>query len=80
MLEGIHGFAFRSPDCERHDLCSHVCVYNAADSNPKVVKHELCVSVVMRAVADTSMRQCIFLLMSIAQHVLALHVFKSLCG
>ena len=80
MLKGIHGFAFRSPDCRLHDLCLYVRVYVAADSSTEVAKHELCVSAVMRTVADTSMRQCIFLLMSISQHVLALYVFKSLCG
>ena len=57
-----------------------MCVYNAADSSPEVVKHELCVSVAMRAVDDTSIQQCIILLMSISQLVLALHVVKSLCG
>ncbi len=58
-----------------------VCVlYDAADSNPEVAKHELYVSVAMRAVAETSMRQCIFLLMSISQHVLALHAIMLLCG
>ena len=55
----------------------YVCAFVAADSSPAVAKHELCVTVVTRAVDDTSIRQCIFLLMSIAQHVLALHVLKS---
>ena len=56
-----------------------VCVCVVADANPEVVQHKRCVSAAMRADADTSMRQCIFLLISIAQHVIALHVFKSLC-
>ena len=43
-----------------------MCVYVAANSNREVVQHELCVSATMCAVADTSMRQCIFLLMSIS--------------
>ena len=54
-----------------------MCIYIAADSNREVAKHELCVSATMRTVADTSMRQCIFLFMSVAQFVLALHVLKS---
>jgi hypothetical protein len=57
-----------------------MCVYVATDSNPVVAKRELCVSAAMRTVDDTSMLQCIFLLISISQHVLTLHVFKSLCG
>ena len=58
-------------------VCACVCV--VADLNPEVDKHELCVSAAMRSVADSSMQQFIFLLMSISQHVLALYVFKSLC-
>ena len=57
------------------DVC--MCAYVAADSYVKVTKHDLCVGAV---VTDTSMRRCIFLLMSIAQHELAFHVVKSLCG
>jgi hypothetical protein len=57
-----------------------VCVHVAADSNPEVAKHDLCVSAAMRAIADTSMRQCIFLLMSISQNVLALHLIMLLCS
>ena len=81
-------FDFRSYDCRLHVSCLFVymclyvyaCLFAAADSNPEVAKHELCVSAAMRAVDDTSLWQCIFLLISIAQLVLALHVFKSLCG
>ena len=80
MFKGMLVFVFRSPDCRLHALWLCVCVYIAADSNPEVAKHELCVSVAMRIVDDTSIQQCILLLMSISQHVLALHVFKSLCG
>ena len=54
-----------------------MCICIAADSDREVAKRELCVSAAMRVVDDTSMRQCIFLLMSISQHVLALHVLKS---
>ncbi len=39
-----------------------MCIYVAAALKPEVAKHELYVSAVMRAAADTSMRQRIFLL------------------
>ena len=59
-----------------------MCSYVAAGLNLEVAKRDLCASSTMRSVADASMRQCIFLLMSISQDipVLALSVFKSLCG
>ena len=57
-------------------------VYVAADLNPEAAKHALCVSAAMRVVDDTSLRQCIFLLMSISQHwhVFTLNLIMLLCG
>ena len=79
-----HMSAFRTltVDFVTYNLCLYVFIYVnvATDSNPEVAKRMCCASVAMRTVDDTSMRKSILLLMSIAQNVLALHVFKSLCG
>ena len=46
-----------------------MCSYVAVDLSTEVAKQELCVSAVMCAAANTSLRQCVSLLMSIAQHM-----------